>query len=145
MVESRKIKLNKNYIPLPTQDGDEIYPNGIFNFAISLIIEDICSGKLAVEQEKISVQDWFKTHWRGSVTEEHLPKVDVSKPVIQAEIKPGTFEIIDGNHRMERACRDGIEYIDSYKLTGEQLLPYFSDVRGYKAFVEYWNSKLRDG
>ena len=142
MVESRQIKLNKNYVPLPTQDGDERYPNGIFNFAISLIIEDICSGKLAVEQEKINVQDWFKTHWRGPVTEEHLPAVDVSKPVIQAEIKPGFFEIIDGNHRMERACREGKEFINSYKLRGEQLLPYFSDVRGYKAFVEYWNSKL---
>ena len=125
MVESRQIKLNKNYVPLPTQSGDEIYPNGIFNFAISRIIEDICSGKLAVEQEKINIQDWFKTHLRGSVTEEHLPAVDVSKPVIQAEIKPGFFEIIDGNHRMERAFREGTEFIDSYKLRGEQLLPYF--------------------
>ena len=57
MVESRKIKMNKNYIPLPTQDGDEIYPNGIFNFAISRIIEDIRSGKLAVEQERINLQE----------------------------------------------------------------------------------------
>ena len=146
MAESRRIKLNKKYVPLPAQDGDEIYPNGIFNFAISRMLEDISSGKLAAENERINVQDWFKSHWRGScsVTEEHLPTVDVSKPVIQAEIKPGTFEIIDGNHRMERAFRDRVNSIDSYKLRGEQLLPYFSEVRGYKAFVEYWNAKLKD-
>ena len=44
---------------------------------------------------------------------------------------------------MERAFREGAEFIDSYKLRGEQLLRYFSDVRGYKAFVVYWNSKLQ--
>ena len=143
MVENRRIKLNKKFVPLPAQNGDEIYPNGIFNFAISRMLEDIISDKIVVEKEKINVQEWEKPHWRGSVTEEHLPTVDVSKPVIQAEIKPGTYEIIDGNHRMERAFREGAEFIDSYKLRGEQLLRYFSDVRGYKAFVVYWNSKLQ--
>lgn len=145
MSENRRIKLDKKYTPLPTKDGDEIYPNGIFNFTITRIIEHIGSGKLTTEPEKINVQEWFKTHWRGTVTEEHLPTVDVSNPVIQAEIKPGTYEIIDGNHRMERAFREGVQFVDSYKLRGEQLLPYFAEVRGYKAFVEYWNSKLRDG
>ncbi|MHC1762555.1 MAG: hypothetical protein AB9917_24140 [Negativicutes bacterium] len=143
MNESRQIKLDKKYVPLPVRDGDEIYPNGIFNFGITRMLEDICSGRLDVEKEQINVQEWFKTHCHSSVNEEHLPTVDVSNPVIQAEIRPGTFEIIDGNHRMERARRDGIKLINSYKMRGEQLVPYFSDLRGYKAFVEYWNSKLR--
>ena len=43
---------------------------------------------------------------------------------------------------MERAYREGLEFVSSYKLKGEQLLPYFADVSGYRAFVEYWNSKL---
>ncbi len=68
--------------------------------------------------------------------------IDDIRDEIQAEIRPGMFEIIDGNHRMERAYRDSVEFVDSYKLRGEQLLLYFADVRGYKAFVEYWNSKL---
>ena len=127
---------------MPTYEGDEIYPNGIFNFSISRIIEHINSGELDAEKEKINVKEWFESHFRGFVKEEHLPNVDVTKPIIQAEIRPGMFDIIDGNHRIERAYRDGIEFIDSYKLTGEQLLPCFSDMRGYKAFVEYWNSKL---
>lgn len=52
------------------------------------------------------------------------------------------FEVIDGNHRMELAYRQDLKYVQSHKLKGEQLLPYFADIRGYRAFVEYWNSKL---
>lgn len=94
MNKSRKLKLNKNYKPLPTKEGDEIYPNGIFNFNISRILEYIISGKLKAEKEQIKVSEWFKTHFRGSVNEEHLPTVDVTKPVIKAEIRPGMFVII---------------------------------------------------
>lgn len=129
-------------MPLPTHEGDEIYPNGIFNFNISRILEDINSGQLDAEKEQVIVKEWFKSHIRSSVNEEHLPNADIERPVLQAEIRPGMFKIIDGNHRMERAYREGIEAIKSYKLRGEQLLPYFADVYGYKAFVEYWNSKL---
>lgn len=142
MNKSRKLKLNKNYMPIPTSVGDEIYPNGIFDFNISKILEHITAGKLDAKIELINVTEWFKTHNRGSVNEDHLPTVDITKPILQVEIRPGVFEIIDGNHRLEKACRDDVEFINSYKLKGEQLVAFFADVRGYKAFVEYWNSKL---
>jgi hypothetical protein len=123
-------------------DGDEIYRNGFFHFNISRMLEDINKGTLKVEQERIDVNECFKTHFHGSINEQHLPTVDVTKPILQAEIRPGMFSIIDGNHRMEKAFRDDIPFIDSYKMKGEQLLPYFKEVRGYQAFVDYWNSKL---
>jgi hypothetical protein len=140
--KSRKIKLNKNYQPLPVYEGDEIFRNGIFLFNISRILDDINAGILQVEEEQIHVEEWFRTNWHGSINEEHLPTVDVTKTVLQAEIRPGMFKIIDGNHRMERAFRERIMHIHSYKLKGEQLLPYFKKVEGYAAFVDYWNSKL---
>jgi hypothetical protein len=68
--------------------------------------------------------------------------VDVTKTILQAEIRPGMFSIIDGNHRIEKAFREGILSIHSYKLRGEQLISYFMKVEGYEAFVVYWNSKL---
>ncbi|WP_418222939.1 hypothetical protein [Clostridium isatidis] len=142
MNKNRRIKVDENYSPLPTYKGDEIYVNGIFNFSISRILEHIDLGKLEVEKEKINVKEWFRLHFRGLVNEEHLSMVDISKPILQAEIRPGMLEIIDGNHRMERAYCGGIEFVESYKLKGEQLLPYFADIRGYKAFVQYWNLKL---
>jgi hypothetical protein len=51
--KSRKIKLNKNYQPLPVYEGDEFFPNGIFNFNISRIFEDVNAGLLQVEHEQI--------------------------------------------------------------------------------------------
>lgn len=142
MNKSRKLVRDKNYKPLPTNEGDEIYSNGIFKFNISKILEHISTGKLNAEKEQIDINKWFKTHIRGSVNEDHLPMVDITKPVLQAEIRSGMFEIIDGHHLLEKACRDSVEFIDSYKLIGEQLVPFFADVRGYVSFVEYWNSKL---
>lgn len=144
MKPTREIVLNPNYAPLPTYEGDEIYPNGIFHFNISRITEHILDGTLQVEKELIDVSDWFKNHYRGSVNEEHLPTVDVKKTVIQAEIRPGMCEIIDGNHRMEKAFRDGVPQINSYKLRGEQLIPYFKNKFGYEKFVHYWNDKLKE-
>jgi hypothetical protein len=140
--KSRKIKLNKNYQPLSVCEGDEFSPNGIFNFNISRILKDINTGPLQVEYEQIHVEEWFRTHGHGSINEEHLPTVDVTKAILQAEIRPGMFSIIDGNHRIEKAFRDGILFIFSYKLRGEQLIPYFMKLEGYEAFVDYWNSKL---
>lgn len=142
MNQNRKLTPEKEYTPFPANEGDELYINGIFCFSISGILEHIMSGKLDVQRERIKVKEWFRIHIRGPVNEEHLPMVDINKPVLQAEIRPGMFEIIDGNHRMEKAVRDNVEFVDSYKLNGEQLLAFFTDKRGYKAFVEYWNSKL---
>ena len=68
--------------------------------------------------------------------------VDINKTVLQAEIRAGAYNIIDGNHRLEKARREGVELINSYKIKGEQLLPYFIKKKAYAAFVEYWNSKL---
>ncbi len=142
MNKSRKLKLDKNFEPLPTQEGDEIFRNGYFEFNITRILEDISTGKLEVIQEPINISSWSRLHSSNSVNEDHLPSVDINKTVLQAEIRAGAYNIIDGNHRMEKARREGIEWINSYKIKGEQLVPYFIEKKGYEAFVEYWNSKL---
>ena len=57
--------------------------------------------------ERINIKKWEKTHCMSdSLNEEHLKTVNTRKPVIQAEISIGRFEIIDGNHRFEKAFRD---------------------------------------
>ncbi len=142
MDKSRKLKLDKNFEPLPTRGGDEIFRNGCFEFNITRISEDISAGKLKVAEEPIKVSAWSRLHSSNSVNEEHLPSVDINKTVLQAEIRAGAYNIIDGNHRMEKARREGAEWINSYKIKGEQLVPYFIEKKGYEAFVEYWNSKL---
>jgi hypothetical protein len=143
MKNRRTLKLNKDFIPCEAYENEEIYPNGIFHFNISRILEHIISGQLIVEQEDIYVLDWYKSHYTGNdFNEEHLKTVTLDKPVIQAEISPGNYNIIDGNHRLEKAHREKVETIKSYKLKGEQLIPYFIAEKGYEAFVGYWNNKL---
>lgn len=143
MKKERTLKLNKNYIPCDACENEEIYPNGIFHFNISRILEHVISDQLIVEQEDICVSDWYKSHYTGNdFNEEHLKTVNLEKPVIQAEISPGRYNIIDGNHRLEKAYREKIENIKSYKLKAEQLIAYFIDVKGYQAFVKYWNDEL---
>ena len=142
MDKSRKLKLDKKFEPLPTRDGDEIFRSGIFKINITRITEDILAGKLEVEEEPIKISSWSRLYSSNMLNEDHLPSVDINKTVLQAEIRAGVYNIIDGNHRMEKACREGVELINSYKIKGEQLVPYFIEKKGYEAFVEYWNTKL---
>ncbi len=108
------------------------------------MLEDIESGKLVPILESVDVQDWFRHHLQPTVNEEHMPNVRLGNPVILAEICDGRFNIIDGNHRMTKAHREGILTIDSYKLLGPQIVPYLISEDRYKSFISYWNDKLKD-
>jgi len=46
--------------------------------------------------------------------------VGISRPVILAEISPGCYNLIDGNHRMEKARKAGIKSIQAYRLNVKQ-------------------------
>lgn len=143
----RTLKFIKNYIPKVQESEEiEIYPNGIFKFFISKILEDIYRGDFKPKMERINIEKWRKSHSKStdSLDENHLKIANIKKPIIQAEIRIGKFEIIDGNHRFEKAFRDGKKTINSYKICGEELVPYFYDKQGYECFVKYWNSKLED-
>lgn len=138
------MKLKKSFQPI-AQEAEEVYHNGSFlKFNISAIIDDINLRKLAVEKEIIDIEHWFKEHGLdfGIITESHLKNVDVSIPIIQAEIRINKYEIIDGHHRITRAYEDGLRYIESYKLNGEQLAEYLMSIEQYEAYIRYWNDKV---
>jgi ParB-like chromosome segregation protein Spo0J len=63
-------------------------------------------------------------------------------PIILAEISPGKYNVIDGNHRIEKAYRLGTERIPAYILTARQHLRFLTTVKAYHAYVEYWNNKI---
>ena len=72
-----------------------------------------------------------------------MGSVELTAPVIFAEIAPGRFNLIDGHHRMEKARRMGVKRILAYKLNVEQHMQFLTDKRAYVVYVEYWNSKLK--
>jgi hypothetical protein len=136
---NKKLKI-KNFKSCPIDEGDEMFPNGIFVFNITKIAEYIQNSNITCEE--VLVKDFS----RGSskFKEDHLATVDTTKPVIVAEISPDRYNVIDGNHRMEKARRLGIEKVMAYKLSPEHHLQFLTTDKGYLAYVEYWNSKLKD-
>lgn len=137
---SRKLKIDSQFTPCPVEDGDELFPNGIFVFNITKMTEYIIHNRIPCEEVQVREYSWGASKFK----EEHLPAVDVIRPIIVAEISPGRYNVIDGNHRIEKARRLGMEMIRAYKLGPEQHLQFLTTSQGYIAYVEYWNGKLKD-
>lgn len=78
----------------------------------------------SITLEDVAVSDFFKGF--SSINESNVDSVDISKPVILAEISPGRYNLIDGNHRMEKARRMGINSIRAYKLNVEQHIRFLT-------------------
>lgn len=137
---SRKLRVDSRFTPCSVEDGDELFPNGIFVFNITKMAEYITSQGIPCEE--VQVKDFSRG--TSKFKEEHLVAVDVTRPVIIAEISPGRYNVIDGNHRMEKARRLGLETVLAYKVGPELHLQFLTTSQGYSACVEYWNGKLRD-
>ena len=136
------LKMNDNFTPCPVAAGDELYPNGIFVFNITKINECIQENADHVALEEVAVSDFPKE--LSSISESYVDSVDISKPVVLAEISPGRYTLIDGHHRMEKARRMGIDSVQAYKLGVEQHMRFLISKEAYVAYVGYWNSKLKE-
>jgi len=134
-----KLTFDKNFTPCPESDGDEFYPNGIFVFNITKMAEYIIDNPEVLVPEEMAVKGLHKFL---SINESHVDSVDISKPVILAEIAPSRFNLIDGQHRVEKAYRLGIETIQAYKLNVHQHIRFLTSRKAYEVYVEYWNSKI---
>lgn len=135
---NRKLKFSKRFTPCPVDDGDELYPNGIFVFNITKMAQFI--EDQVIRCEEVLLKDY---HSFSKFKEDYLATVDVSRPVIVAEISPGRYNVIDGNHRMEKARRLGLEKLMAYRLSPDQHLQFLTTEQGYLAYIEYWNGKLK--
>lgn len=138
---AKKFSIDKNFVPCPVDDRDELYPNGIFVFNITKMIEYIQKNPADVTLETVAVEDFFEDF--SSLDEPHVDKVDVSQPMIMAEISPGRYNLIDGNHRVQKARRMGLKRMAAYKLNSGQHIKFLTTKKGYDTYIEYWNSKLR--
>ena len=134
------MEVDDDFRPCPVDVGDELYPNGIFEFNITKLLNYIHENPDLVTLEEVAVDDFAKSF--ASINESHLDSVEIVTPVILAEISPGRFNLIDGHHRMEKERRMGKKRILAYKLDVEQHMKFLTDKKAYVVYVEYWNSKL---
>ena len=80
--------------------------------------------------------------WDRSLADAHVEAADLARPVLLAEISPGSFNLIDGHHRIEKARRSDVETLQAYRLNAAQHVRFLTSTRAYLAFVGYWNSKV---
>ena len=135
----KKLKVEKDYIPCAESDGDELFPNGIFMFNISRMVEHILKNPDVFIPEDVSVKYLYRYH---SLNESYVNAADICRPVILAEIAPNRYNLIDGCHRVEKAHRLGIQTLKVYRLKVHQHIKFLTSREAYESYVEYWNSKL---
>ena len=138
---AKRLKVDKHFIPCTEDADDELFPNGIFEFNITKMIKYIQENLNEFTLEEIAVDDSFICF--SSINEDHLDSVDIEKPIILAEIAPGKYNLIDGNHRMTKAHRMGVKTVSTYKLHADQHMKFLTSQKGYEAYIEYWNDKVR--
>jgi len=138
---AEKLIADDSFTPCPINDDDELYPNGIFVFNITKLIEYIEKNPNEIDLVKVEVADFSRSF--SSIDESHVDSVEVSRPVILAEITPGHYNLIDGNHRMEKARKMRTKSIFAYKLNVKQHLKFLTEKKAYLAYIEYWNRKVK--
>lgn len=96
-----------------------------------------------VPLERIEVKTYRNRF--SNLDENQIDKADITIPPILAEISPGRYNVIDGNHRIEKAYRIEETYIAAYKLKPERHMPFLTSLKAYHTYVDYWNSKIKGG
>ncbi|MBI3553026.1 MAG: ParB N-terminal domain-containing protein [Elusimicrobia bacterium] len=137
----RQLKTDKTFTPISVDEDDELFPNGIFEFNVTKMLAFIEANADKFPVETVEVEP-FRVYSSETLDEDTIRRADVSKPILLAEISPGRFNVIDGNHRVERAGRDGLKTIPARRIGAEQHLAFLTSVRAYETYVSYWNSKL---
>jgi len=138
---AEKLIADDSFTPCPINDDDELFPNGIFVFNITKLLEHIEKNPNEIDLVKVEVADFSRSF--SSIDESHVDSVEVSRPVILAEIAPGHYNLIDGNHRMEKARKMRTKSIFAYKLNVKQHLKFLTEKEAYLAYIEYWNRKVK--
>jgi hypothetical protein len=138
-----RLELDPRFRPCQPEVGDEIYPNGIFEFNITRFLAYIgAEGRFRAEI--IALNGIPHAGNSASLLEQTVAAADLSRPVILAEIAPGRYNLIDGHHRVEKARRAGVTSIPAYRVRCPEHVAFLTSTRSYQTYVEYWNSKVDD-
>lgn len=128
-------------MPLPQEDGDEFFSNGIFEFNITKLLSFIMAKPSRFPVEHIDVREYSR--WEDkNLDAATVEAANLGNSILLGEISPGRFNVIDGNHRLEKARRQGLNTISAYKVRAEHHVAFLTSERAYEAFINYWNAKI---
>ena len=136
------LKLDEKFRPCPVDEGEEVYPNGIFHFNISRLLAflDDHPARFAIVLIALTeIANYDDSH----LDEATVCSADLSRPILLAEISPGLFNVIDGNHRVAKARRDSMPTVRARRIRCPDHIQFLTSVIAYQKYVEYWNSKIQ--
>lgn len=136
-----KLKLDKTFQPCPAEPGDELFPNGIFEFNITRLLAFVEDHVERFPIQRVEVDD-IPNYGDENLDEEALRAADLLPPILLAEISPGLFNLIDGHHRVAKARREGLRTLPAHRVACPHHVPFLTSTRAYERYVEYWNEKL---
>ncbi len=140
-LQSRKMKINNKFQLISKDDGDEFYPNGIFEFNITKLLVFIKANPHRFQPEVVSIKDIRSSS--EHLNESTIQSANTMEPIILAEIAPDRFNVIDGHHRLEKVYREGATNILAYKVKAEQHIQFLTSIEAYNEYIFYWNSKIQ--
>ena len=137
-----RLKRRRTFQPCPAETGDEFYANGTFEFNITKLLAFIDAHPDQYPVGSIAVVD-IPDYGGSGRDEDAVRSADLSRPVLLAEIAPGFYNLIDGNHRIAKARRDGVLAVPARRVPCPDHVPFLTSTVAYENYVEYRNSKLR--
>ena len=136
-----RLRLDKRFQPSPAEPGDEIYPNGIFEFNITRLLAFIQKHPDRFPVESVQVRA-IPNYGSPNLNEETIRLADLTRPILLAEIAPEQNGVIDGHHRLAKARQDGAVTLPAYRLRCPAHVPFLTSTFAYQKYVDYWNDKI---
>lgn len=138
-----KLKLDKAFRPCPLEAGEEAFRNGIFEFNVTRLATFIETHTDRFPIEFLAVAS-VPDYGDSRLDQTTIAAADLSRPVLFAEIAPRRFNLIDGNHRVARARRDGVHSVPAYRVRCPHHVAFLTSTMAYQKYVEYWNGKIKE-
>lgn len=136
-----KLDLDKTFQPCPAEPGDELYPNGIFEFNITRLLSFVEAHVERFPIQRVEIED-IPNYGSENLHEETIGAADLLRPILFAEISPGRFNLIDGHHRVAKARREGVTILLAHRIACPFHVPFLTSTHAYERYVEYWNGKV---
>ena len=136
--------LAQGFQPCSAEAGDELYPNGIFEFNITRLLAFIHAHPERFPSEFVGLADIPGYGGSGSLDEAAVEAADLSRPIVLAEIAPDRYNLIDGHHRVAKARREEVPRLPAHRVRCPEHVAFLTSTGAYETYVEYWNSKLDD-
>lgn len=141
------------YYDFHTEDRTEWFPVGIFSFNVSRLISDLeqfekdpesfRSFRASVIKRDVGVDEAISANFGlKDLEESHVEQADLARPLIYVELSPDNYNLIDGNHRLAKAKKTGVDKLPAYFIPAHEAALYLSSEAEYCEYVRYWNGKV---